>query len=68
MGSEGAAEIYRQRAATAECVNAQARNRGLLKMPVRGLAKMKSVLGLFVLAPQLIEWGTSPCAAGARAA
>jgi len=78
MGSEGAAEIYRQRAATAECVNAQARNRGLLKMPVRGLAKMKSVVGLFVLAhnllrmavlaPQLIGWGTSPCAAGARAA
>lgn len=28
-----------QRAATAECVNAQARNRGLLRMPVRGLAK-----------------------------
>lgn len=78
MGSEGAAEIYRQRAATAECVNAQARNRGLLQMPVRGLAKMKSVVGLFVLAhnllrmavlaPQLIGWGTSPCAAGARAA
>jgi transposase len=78
MGSEGAAEIYRQRAATAECVNAQARNRGLLQMPVRGLAKMKSVVGLFVLAhnllrmavlaPQLIGWGTRPCAAGARAA
>ena len=78
MGSQGAAEIYRQRAATAECVNAQARNRGLLQMPVRGLAKMKSVVGLFVLAhnllrmavlaPQLIGWGTSPCAEGARAA
>ncbi len=77
MASEEAAEIYRQRAATAECVNAQARNRGLLQMPVRGLAKMKSVVGLFVLAhnllrmavlaPQLIGWGTNPSAAGARA-
>ena len=78
MASDEAAEIYKQRAATAECVNAQARNRGLLRMPVRGLAKIKSVVGLFVLAhnlmrmavlaPQLIGWGTGPCAAGARAA
>lgn len=78
MASEEAAEIYKQRAATAECVNAQARNRGLLRMPVRGLVKMKSVVGLFVLAhnllrttvlaPQLIGWGTSPSAAGARPA
>lgn len=78
MANEEAAEIYKQRASTAECVNAQARNRGLLRMPVRGLAKIKSVVGLFVLAhnlmrmaalaPQLIGWGTSPSAAGARAA
>ena len=32
MASSEAAEIYKQRAATAECVNAQARNRGLLRM------------------------------------
>jgi len=78
MASEEAAEIYKQRAATAECVNAQARNRGLLRMPVRGIAKMKSVVGLFVLAhnllrtaalaPHLVGWGTNPSAAGARAA
>jgi hypothetical protein len=78
MASEEAAEIYKQRAATAECVNAQARNRGLLRMPVRGLAKIRSVVGLFVLAhnlmrtaalaPQLIGWGTNPSAAGATAA
>src|SRR5690606_24954259 len=55
MASENAAEIYRQRAATAECVNAQARNRGLLRMPVRGLSKMKSVVGLFVLAHNLLR-------------
>jgi len=78
MASQEAAGIYKQRAATAECVNAQARNRGLLRMPVRGLAKIRSVVGLFVLAhnllrmavlaPQLIGWGTSPSAVGARAA
>ena len=47
-------------------------------MPVRGLAKMKSVVGLFVLAhnllrtaalaPQLVGWGTTPCAMSAMAA
>jgi hypothetical protein len=72
MALPEAAEIYRQRAATAECVNAQARNRGLLRMPVRGLAKMKSVVGLFVLAhnllrmavlaPDLIGWKVIPSA------
>lgn len=77
MASPEAKEIYKQRAATAECVNAQARNRGLLRMPVRGLAKVRSVVGLFVLAhnlmrtavlaPQLIGWGTGPCAMAAKA-
>jgi transposase len=67
MSTAEAAQIYKQRAATAECVNALARNRGLLRMPVRGLAKMKSVVGLFVLAhnllrtavlaPHLVGWG-----------
>ncbi len=78
MAGNEAAEIYKQRAATAECTNAQARNRGLLRMPVRGLSKMKSMVGLFalahsllrtgVLAPHLIGWGTSPCAALERTA
>ena len=77
MASDEAKEIYKQRAATAECVNAQARNRGLLRMPVRGLAKVRSVVGLFVLAhnlmrmaalaPQLIGWGTGPCPMAASA-
>jgi transposase len=72
MASDEAKEIYKQRAAAAECVNAQARNRGLLQMPVRGLPKVRSVVGLFVLAhnlmrmavlaPQLIGWGTGPSA------
>jgi transposase len=78
MASDEAKEIYKQRAATAECVNAQARNRGLLRMPVRGLSKVRSVVGLFVLAhnlmrmaalaPQLIGWGTGACAMAASAA
>lgn len=72
MATPEAQAIYRQRAATAECVNAQTRNRGLLRMPVRGLPKVLSVVGLFVLAhnlmrmatlaPQLIGWGTVPSA------
>jgi transposase len=72
-----AKDIYKQRAATAECVNAQARNRGLLRMPVRGLAKVRCVVGLFVLAhnlmrmvklaPQLIGWGTGASVMAAQA-
>lgn len=71
-------ETYKQRAATAECVNAQARNRGMLRMPVRGLVKIRSVVGLFVLAhnllrtavlaPSLVGWGTGASATGAKAA
>jgi transposase len=43
MGTAEAKEIYKQRAATAECVNAQARNRGLIRLLVRGLEKVKAV-------------------------
>jgi len=78
MASDQAKEIYKQRAATAECVNAQARNRGLLRMPVRGLAKVRSVVGLFVLAhnllrtavlaPQIMGWGSGPFEMAAQAA
>ena len=70
--------MYKQRAATAECVNAQARNRGLLRMPVRGLAKVRCVVGLFVLAhnlmrmaklaPQLVGWGIAPSKIAAQGA
>jgi transposase len=72
MATDAAREIYKDRAATAECVNAQARNRGLLRMPVRGLAKVKCVVRLYALAhnlmrmaaiaPQLIGLGTTPSA------
>lgn len=78
MASEEAKELYKQRAATAECVHAQARNRGLLRMPVRGLTKVRCVVGLFVLAhnlmrmaklaPQLIGWGIAPSKIAAQTA
>jgi hypothetical protein len=45
MASAEAKAIYKERAATAECVNAQARNRGLLQLPVRG--QLKDTLVLF---------------------
>jgi len=53
MATAGAAAVYRQRAATAEWVNALARNRGLQQYRVRGLAKVRSVLLWFALAHNL---------------
>jgi transposase len=50
MGSEEGKEIYKQRASTAECVNAQARNRGLLRLLVRGMDKVKSITLWFAIA------------------
>lgn len=77
MGTPEAQEIYKARAATAECVNAQARNRGLRQMPVRGLRRVKCVVWLYALAhnlmrtmalaPQLIGWGMGACAVAATA-
>jgi transposase len=68
MGTEQAKTIYKERAATAECVNALARNRGLIRLQVRGLAKVKNVVLLFALAhnvmrmfnlaPELVGIGT----------
>lgn len=43
MASPAGQTIYRERAATAECVNALARNRGLRQFPIRGLVKAKAV-------------------------
>jgi hypothetical protein len=55
MAGEEAREIYKLRAATAECVNAQARNRGLQRLPVRGRAKARCVALLFALAHNLMR-------------
>src|SRR5918993_601437 len=43
MGGEAAKAVYKQRAATAECANAQSRNRGLLRFLVRGIEKARTV-------------------------
>jgi transposase len=43
MGSETAKAIYKQRAATAEWVHAQARNRGLRQFLVRGVDKVRAI-------------------------
>ncbi len=42
MGEDEAKQIYKQRAATAECANAQVRNRGLTQFLVRGVEKVKA--------------------------
>lgn len=55
MASDEAKAIYRQRAATAECVNALARNRGLQRFLVRGLRKVKAVVLWYVLAHNLMR-------------
>lgn len=75
MASDEAKQRYKYRAASAECVNAQARNRGLIRLNVRGLPKVKAVAVLFalahnlmrmaVLAPELIGIGTGPSAVAA---
>jgi transposase len=46
MASPEAQLIYRDRAASAECVNAQARNRELQQFPVRSLTKAR-IIGLW---------------------
>lgn len=68
MGTDDAKAIYTDRAATAECVNALARNRGLNQFRVRGPAKGRCVrlfhalahnlLRTFALAPELLGLGT----------
>jgi transposase len=70
MTSATAREIYKHRAATAECVNAQMRNHGLQRMPVRGLIKARAIALLhalshnlrrmFALAPQVLRTPAAP--------
>ena len=55
MGVPESKEIYKERASTAEWVNAQARNRGLQQFRVRGLKKVKDVAMLFAIVHNLIR-------------
>jgi len=54
MGTNAAKTIYKDRAATVECVNAQARNRGLVRLLVRGLLKVKAIALWFAIAHNLV--------------
>lgn len=53
MGSEPAKAVYKDRAASAECVNALARNRGLRQLPVRGRLKAKAIALWYAIAHNL---------------
>jgi hypothetical protein len=55
MATEAARRIYRERASTAECVNALARNRGLRAFPVRGRRRARAVLVWYALAHNLLR-------------
>jgi len=55
MGADDIKELYKERAAVAECVNAQARNRNLVLLPVRGLKKVKALATLYALAHNLMR-------------
>jgi transposase len=66
MATAQAKEIYQERAATAECVNATARNRGLQQFRVRGRKKVRAVVLWYVLAHNLFRAATLRAALPAR--
>lgn len=55
MSTAEAKAIYKERASTAEWVNAMARNRGMQQFLVRGLQKVKAVVLWFVLAHNMMR-------------
>jgi transposase len=67
MGTDQAKAVYKERAATVECANAQARNRGLVRLLVRGLRKVKAVALWFAIAHN-VACGARLCAAKAALA
>jgi hypothetical protein len=67
LATDEAKLIYRERASTAECVNAIARNRGLQQFGVRGRPKVRAVILLYVLAHNLIRAAALRAAAEAKA-
>jgi transposase len=64
MGTPEAKEIYKDRASTAECVNAIARNRGLQRFLVRGLPKVLSVALWYAIAHNVMRAVALRAAAG----
>jgi len=67
MATEEAKTIYKERASTAECVNAIARNRGLRQFLVRGLHKARAVVLLYAVAHNLMRSPALQQIAGAAA-
>lgn len=55
MASDEGKEVYKERAATIECVNALARNRGLQQFNVRGKKKVLATVMLFVLVHNMMR-------------
>jgi transposase len=55
MGTDEAREIYKLRAATSECVNAIARNRGFQRFLVRGSRKARAVALWFAIAHNMMR-------------
>lgn len=55
MGTPEAQTLYKERAATAECVNAQARNRGFIRLWVRGVTKVRAIALWYALAHNLMR-------------
>jgi len=68
MATEEAKAIYKERAATAECVNAHARNRGLHQLRVRGQLKAKAIALWHALAHNMMRAVSLRAAARVRAA
>jgi transposase len=67
MATAQAKAIYKDRAATAECVNALARNRGLILLRVRGVIKAKAIALWYALAQNLLRAAVLRAAAVATA-
>jgi transposase len=65
MASADAKRIHRNRAATAECVNAIARNRGLVRVLVRGRDEVRAVVLWFALAHDMMRAVALRATAGA---
>ncbi len=58
METEEAKKVYKERAATAECVNAHLRRYGVRQLLVRGTDKVLSVLLLAAVTHNLLRWIT----------
>ena len=55
MATDEAKKVYVERASTAECVNALARERSLTKIRVRGIIKAKAAIMFYALAHNLMR-------------